>query len=55
MVEEVGDSLKIKASGGIKDAATAKKYIEIGVNRIGTSSGIEIVTAAKNDKDEHTY
>lgn len=45
MIEEVGNTLKIKASGGIKDTATAKKYIEMGVNRIGTSSGIEIVTS----------
>jgi len=55
MVAEVGDSLKVKASGGIKDAATAKKYIKLGVSRIGTSSGIEIVTATKKDTDEHTY
>lgn len=55
MVNEVGDTLKIKASGGIKNAATAKKYIEMGVSRIGTSSGIEIVTSTKNDSNEHTY
>ncbi|QQX78231.1 MULTISPECIES: deoxyribose-phosphate aldolase [Aequorivita] len=55
MVDEVGDSLKIKASGGIKDAATVKKYIAMGVSRIGTSSGIEIVTYTKKDTDEHTY
>ena len=55
MVDEVGDTLKIKASGGIKDAKTAKKYIEMGVNRIGTSSGIEIVTSTKKDTDEHPY
>jgi deoxyribose-phosphate aldolase len=55
MVEDVGDSLKIKASGGIKDTATAKKYIEMGVSRIGTSSGIEIVTTTNKDTDEHTY
>jgi deoxyribose-phosphate aldolase len=55
MVDEVGDTLKIKASGGIKDAATAKKYIEMGVSRIGTSSGIEIVTSTQNNTDEHTY
>ena len=54
MVDEVGGKLKIKASGGIKDAKTAKKYIEMGVNRIGTSFGIEMVTSKKN-KDEHTY
>ena len=55
IIDEVGKSLKIKASGGIKDAATVKKYIAMGVSRIGTSSGIEIVTATKKDTDEHTY
>ena len=35
---------KIKASGGIKDFETAMKYIQLGVSRIGTSSGIKIVT-----------
>lgn len=40
----VKDKAKIKASGGIKDLETAKKYIEIGVDRIGTSSGVGIVT-----------
>lgn len=55
MVDEVGDTLKLKASGGIKDPATAKRYIEMGVSRIGTSSGIEIVTSLKKGTDEHTY
>ena len=55
MLEEVGNTLKIKASGGIKDRGTAKKYIEMGVSRIGTSSGIDIVTSTKNNIDEHTY
>ncbi|MDP2688116.1 MAG: deoxyribose-phosphate aldolase [Aequorivita sp.] len=55
MIDEVGDTLKIKASGGIKNTATAKRYIEMGVSRIGTSSGIEIVTSLKKDTDEHTY
>lgn len=40
----VGDKAKIKASGGIKDTATALRYIKLGVSRIGTSSGITIVT-----------
>lgn len=35
---------KIKASGGIKDFKTAIEYIKIGVDRIGTSAGITIVT-----------
>lgn len=56
MLNEVGDSLKIKASGGIKDSETALKYIKMGVSRIGTSSGIEIISKTpKKDKNEHTY
>lgn len=38
---------KIKASGGIKDAKTAIEYINLGVERLGTSSGIAIVTNGK--------
>lgn len=43
MKEEVGDHVKIKASGGIRDRETALTYISLGVDRIGTSSGIAIV------------
>ncbi len=43
MKETVGNHVKIKASGGIKDRKTALEYIELGVSRIGTSSGIAIV------------
>ena len=35
----VGDKALIKASGGIRDRSTALQYIELGVSRIGTSSG----------------
>ncbi|MCK0162151.1 deoxyribose-phosphate aldolase [Allomuricauda sp. F6463D] len=38
----VGENSKIKASGGIKDKETALKYLELGVTRIGTSSGPNI-------------
>jgi len=44
MKEVVGDQVKIKASGGIRDRETAEKYIKSGVSRIGTSSGIKIVS-----------
>jgi len=44
MKETVGDSVQIKASGGIRTAVSAKKYIALGVSRIGTSSGVEIVS-----------
>ena len=39
--------IQIKASGGIRDYETAKKYIDLGVTRIGTSNGIQIVTGKK--------
>lgn len=48
MKEAVGEKVKIKASGGIKDIETAKKYIELGVSRLGTSSGITLVTSKSN-------
>ena len=37
-------TMKVKASGGIRNYETAKKYIDLGVSRIGTSSGISIKT-----------
>lgn len=39
----VGPTLGVKASGGIKDFATAKAMIDAGATRLGTSSGVEIV------------
>lgn len=39
----VGDRARIKASGGVKDKKTALKYIELGVSRIGTSSGPNLI------------
>jgi deoxyribose-phosphate aldolase len=37
-------NIKIKASGGIKDRATAMAMIEAGADRIGTSSAIKIMS-----------
>ncbi|HHV17322.1 MAG TPA: deoxyribose-phosphate aldolase [Thermoanaerobacterales bacterium] len=39
----VGDTMGVKASGGIRDAKTALEMIEAGATRIGTSSGITII------------
>ena len=36
--------LKVKASGGIRDKETAIKMIEAGADRLGTSSGVKIVS-----------
>ncbi|MCI8446176.1 MAG: 2-deoxyribose-5-phosphate aldolase, partial [Bacilli bacterium] len=35
--------LEVKASGGIETYEKARKYIEKGVTRIGTSHGVEIM------------
>jgi deoxyribose-phosphate aldolase len=43
--ETVGEDMGVKASGGIKDLETALKMIEAGANRIGTSSGVQIMEA----------
>ncbi len=49
----VGDKIKIKAAGGVKDLATAKEFIEAGANRLGTSSGVQLVTTGEMKKGEY--
>ena len=41
--ECAGDSVAVKASGGIRDADTALAMIEAGARRLGTSSGVAII------------
>ena len=43
MKQTVGETMQVKASGGIRDYETAIKMIEAGATRLGTSSGISIV------------
>lgn len=43
MRKTVGPDFGVKASGGIRDYATAKAMVEAGANRIGASAGVEIV------------
>lgn len=45
MRKSVGDACKVKASGGIHTAEEARAMVEAGADRIGTSSGIDIVSA----------
>ncbi len=42
MKSVVKDQAKVKASGGIRDYATAMSMIEAGASRLGTSSGVKI-------------
>ena len=41
----VGPDIGVKAAGGIRDLGTALAMIEAGASRIGTSAGLEIVSA----------
>jgi deoxyribose-phosphate aldolase len=42
--QAVGDKMGIKASGGVRDLPFALQLIEAGATRLGTSSGIALVT-----------
>lgn len=46
----VGESMGVKASGGIRDRSTALQMIEAGATRIGASKGVEIVTGKPQSK-----
>ena len=43
MKSVVGDEVKVKAAGGIRDLKTAMAMIEAGAERLGTSAGVAIV------------
>ncbi|MCO7186160.1 deoxyribose-phosphate aldolase [Tenacibaculum sp. XPcli2-G] len=49
----VDGKAQIKAAGGIRDIETAKRYIEMGVTRLGTSSGVSLVTSGISDKNQY--
>ncbi len=50
MKANISKNIQIKASGGIRDFETAQKYINLGVTRLGTSSGVDIVEGKTSDK-----
>lgn len=43
MRENVDPAVKVKAAGGIRDAETFLKMVELGAERIGTSAGVAIM------------
>lgn len=51
MKSVVGDNVLIKASGGIRSYEKALDMIKAGADRLGTSSGIEIVSGTSSNKD----
>lgn len=51
MKEIVGDSVKVKAAGGIRNADTFKAMIAAGAERIGCSAGIPIIESLKTEME----
>jgi deoxyribose-phosphate aldolase len=52
--EHKNDVLEIKASGGIRDLESVEAFVKAGATRIGTSSGVKIMTTpTKEDHDHH--
>ena len=49
MRDTVGESMGVKASGGIHDKELAKELVEAGASRLGTSATIKIVESAFYD------
>ena len=49
------DAVQIKASGGIRDYATAKQMIDAGATRIGCSAGVAIVTGTQMADSKSNY
>lgn len=52
MLECVGNKALVKASGGVRSFEDASKYIQMGVMRLGTSSGVAIM---KNQESNEKY
>ena len=49
MRKKLDKSIKIKASGGIRDKNTALNFIEAGASRLGTSASVSIVTGGESE------
>ena len=50
--DHVGENVKIKAAGGIKNFEDAEKFISLGASRLGTS---RLVAILKNTNSKSTY
>ena len=51
MKDAVNGKAQLKASGGVRDYNTAKQYVDMGVSRLGTSSGVAIVEGKTSESD----
>ena len=48
MKEAISDSVKVKASGGIRDYESAVSMINAGASRLGVSAGVSIIKGERN-------
>jgi deoxyribose-phosphate aldolase len=48
----VGDAVKVKAAGGIRDLKTALEMVAAGAERLGTSAGVEIIEAYQKENNK---
>ena len=53
MKQTVGSSVKVKASGGIRDGKTFKEMVACGAERIGTSAGVSIVEEFQKEAQQN--
>ena len=53
MKKKVGDALEVKASGGVRDFATAKAMVDAGATRIGASASVEIATNSGTSNSDY--
>ena len=53
MKEIANDRVQVKASGGIRDRKAAIQFINAGATRLGTSSGVAIVTNQSPNKNSY--
>ncbi|MGI6730654.1 MAG: deoxyribose-phosphate aldolase [Anaerovoracaceae bacterium] len=52
MKKTVGDSMRVKASGGIRDYSKAVEMIEAGADRIGASASVHIVRESRQNSSQ---
>lgn len=51
MLKTVNGKCSVKASGGVRSFSDAKMYIEMGVKRLGTSSGVAIMQGQSSESN----
>ena len=49
MRKSIPDTMKVKASGGIRDYESAMEMIAAGAERLGCSSGMAIINGEKSN------